>query len=312
MKSILIFGFYLIFGFWQLSKLQAQSFLPDNQIKTVVIDAGHGGRDPGAVGKKSYEKTINLKIALQLGRLIKKNYPKIKVIYTRQTDKFVGLWRRTYIAQKYKADLFISIHTNAARNRYAYGTETFVFGKRGTSSEVIRRENRRLSKEQKKDDFIQTSENQLLSLNFAHSIEKEFIKQKRHSRGVKRGGLYVLRLARMPAVLIEVGFISNHYEEKYMRNQAGQTLIAQAIFRGFKAYKKQTESTGYRIQLAVLSKKNMLLKTGKKAIQNLQIQKLGKVYKHFAIGYKTKSAAQKALVYFRKNGFPDAFLVFGR
>ncbi len=292
------------------SLAHAQSFLPTNQLKTIVIDAGHGGKDPGAIGRYSQEKTINLKIALKLGILISKNYPQIKVIYTRKNDKFVSLWRRTYIAQKHQADLFISIHTNASPNRYAYGTETFAFGKRGTSDEVIRRENKKYGQDYQQDNFIQSPDNQKLSIDLAQAIEREFARQTRHSRGVKRGGLYVLRLARMPAILTEVGFISNAYEEKYMRSEAGQVLIAKAIFEGFKRYKKQVESKKYRIQLAVLSKKNELLKSGKKVIQNVHIQKLGKVYKYFATGYHTKNSAIQALNYFRKNGFPDAFLVF--
>ena len=243
----------LFFSLWSsvVAFSNAQTFLPDNQIKTIVIDAGHGGRDPGAIGKHSQEKTINLGIALKLGQLIAKKFPHIKIIYTRKTDKFVSLWRRTHIATKHKADLFISIHTNASRNRYAYGTETFAFGRRGTSDEVVRRENKKLSQDQKTDYFIQSPDNQKLSIDFAQYIEREFVRQKRHSRGMKRGGLYVLRLARMPAVLTEVGFISNFYEEKYMRHKAGQSLMAQAIFRGFQKYKTQVESKKYRIYLRI-------------------------------------------------------------
>ncbi|HVD99279.1 MAG TPA: N-acetylmuramoyl-L-alanine amidase [Cytophagaceae bacterium] len=230
------------------------------QIKTVVIDAGHGGKDPGCHGKASHESDVTLKVALELGRIIKENCPEVKVVYTRTTDKFVELYDRAAIANKQNADLFISIHCNSGP-KTASGTETFTMGLHTSDEnlEVAKRENSVILKEdnyqQKYDGYDPNSpmahilmanyqkafmEN---SISFAGKIEKQFkTKLKKNSRGVKQAGLLVLWKTYMPSVLVEIGFLTNSTEEKYMSNKTNRVYIASCVYRAFKEYKKEVET----------------------------------------------------------------------
>ncbi len=230
-------------------------------VNTVVIDPGHGGRDPGAVGRRVREKDITLAISLKLGEYIKEHLPDVKVVYTRTTDEFVELWRRAQIANENQADLFISIHCNSARNTAATGTETFVMGLHRSQAnlEVARKENASILFE---EDYMETYEgfdphspeaniiftlyqNAYLdqSLAVASMIQGQFRERARRvDRGVKQAGFLVLYQVTMPGILVEAGFLSNPREEEYLASEAGQAHIASAIFRAFRDYKEQQDA----------------------------------------------------------------------
>ena len=230
-------------------------------LRTVVIDAGHGGKDSGCRGAtNSKEKDVTLAIALELGRKIKATYPNIKVIFTREKDVFVELHRRAKIANENKADLFISIHCNAAvtRKQYAYGSETYALGlhRANDNLEIMKRENDVILMEDNYEnnyDYNPNSpENHIInalvqnkyleqSLNLATKIEREFVLSKRKSRGVKQAGFAVLRNATMPAVLIESGFLTHKTEEAFLTSTKGQIQMANSIFKAFVAYKNEVE-----------------------------------------------------------------------
>ena len=234
----------------------------------VVIDAGHGGKDAGAIGYtlKVKEKTVNLETALKLGALLEKE-PGVKVIYTRKKDVFIPLDDRAQIANKAKADLFISIHANAAENRSAKGTETYTVGSSSANLEVAMRENSVILYESdyktKYKGFDNSSESYIMfdyiqskymeqSVNFASYVEKEFVAGKRTSRGVKQAGFWVLKQTSMPAVLIELGYLSNKEEEAFLNKDANLEKMAKAIHRAFVAYKKKhdgKDGTSYRDEM---------------------------------------------------------------
>ncbi len=226
-------------------------------IKTIVIDAGHGGKDPGCHGASANEKTVCLSIALKLGDQIKKKYPGIKVVYTRDKDVFVELDERANIANKAKADLFICIHANAA-SPAAYGAETYVLGLHRTESQqkVAERENSTIfledDKGEKYKDFdmspdaliarqIQLSVFLDQSISFADKLQKEFTKLNRYNRGVKQAGFLVLYKTTMPSVLIETGFLTNPSEEKFLADTTGQKKMATSMFSAFESYKNELE-----------------------------------------------------------------------
>lgn len=226
-----------------------------------MIDAGHGGHDPGTRGKKALEKDVALKIALKLGSHIEKNIPGVKVIYTRKTDKYIELDERAAIANRNKADLFICIHANSVPGSKAYGTETYVMGlhKDNSNFEVAKRENSVIlmedNYEERYEGFdpnspesyilfsLTQSAYQESSLLFAQKIEQQFKSRVgRSSRGVKQAGFVVLWRTTMPSVLIETGFLSNGQEEEFLSGDKGQELIASGIYRAFKEYKSDVES----------------------------------------------------------------------
>lgn len=226
-------------------------------IKTVVIDAGHGGKDPGCHGSFAHEKIVCLEMALKLGAKIKSKYPEINVIYTRTTDVFVELIDRANIANKANADLFICIHANAGSSS-AYGTETYVLGLHRTEAQqrVMERENSIIALEDDKgakykdfdlspDAIIQLQLQGAVYLNhsieFAEYLQKEFKKIGRYDRGVKQAGFLVLYKTTMPSVLIETGFLPNPTEEKFIGSSDGQEKMSSAIFKAFENYKNQME-----------------------------------------------------------------------
>ncbi len=226
-------------------------------IKTVVIDAGHGGKDPGCHGSFAHEKIVCLEMALKLGAKIKSKYPEINVIYTRTTDVFVELIDRANIANKANADLFICIHANAGSSS-AYGTETYVLGLHRTEAQqrVMERENSIIVLEDDKgakykdfdlspDAIIQLQLQGAVYLNhsieFAEYLQKEFKKIGRYDRGVKQAGFLVLYKTTMPSVLIETGFLPNPTEEKFIGSSDGQEKMSSAMFKAFENYKNQME-----------------------------------------------------------------------
>lgn len=226
---------------------------------TVVLDAGHGGNDPGAIGKFSKEKDINLAVTLGLGKLIAEKYPAVKVIYTRQTDVFIPLQRRADIANENHADVFFSIHTNATKSASTRGAETFLLGlaKSKSNLEVAMKENSVITLEDdyqtKYQGFDPNSVDSYImfeymqdryldkSLRLATLIDKQLQKSGRYSRGVKQAGFLVLHKSACPSVLIELGFITNTAEEKYMNSEKGKNRLAQAIFNAFESYKSDHE-----------------------------------------------------------------------
>ncbi|KXK19429.1 MAG: cell wall hydrolase/autolysin [Candidatus Parvibacillus calidus] len=230
------------------------------KIRTIVLDAGHGGKDGGCLGKDSREKNLTLEYVLALGAKIEKAYPDINVIYTRKTDEFIELHERANIANRAKADLFISIHCNWNPNSNPYGTETYVLGlhRAKDNLEVAKRENSSIFLEndyQKNYDgfdpnspegniLLSMSQNAHLtqSISIAEKIEHEFENTSgRKSRGVRQAGFLVLRATSMPAILIETGFLSNVNEESYMTSSKGKKEIVDNIFRGFERYKSNVE-----------------------------------------------------------------------
>ncbi len=249
----------LISAVFNLSYVNAQGY----KVQTVVLDAGHGGHDPGAKGPGgAYEKYVSLKVILLLGEKIEKAYKDVKVIYTRKTDVFIPLHERAAIANRNNADLFISVHCNSAANRTAYGTETYVLGQHRTDDqfEVAKRENSVIALEKDTEDMyggydpnapetmilISLNLNAFLeqSMSFADKVQHHYTQSlKRNNRGVKQAGFAVLYRTTMPSVLTEIGFISNPEEERYLASTKGQEEIAEALFQSFKKYKETMEGS---------------------------------------------------------------------
>ncbi len=248
----------LLFSALCMSSVFAQNTTKERPtIKTIVIDAGHGGKDPGCHGAAANEKSVCLTIALKLGDLIKKKFPEIKVVYTRDKDVFVELDERANIANKAKADLFICIHANAA-SPAAFGAETYVLGLHRTESQqhVAERENATIFLEDDKGekykefdmspDALIARQIQLAvfldqSILFAEKLQKEFKSIGRYDRGVRQAGFLVLYKTTMPSVLIETGFLTNPNEEKFLADADGQTKMANCMFAAFEKYKNELE-----------------------------------------------------------------------
>jgi len=250
----------LLFGIFCILLIVFNTGYSQQKLRKVVIDAGHGGKDPGAVGKNNYEKNIALAIALKTGKYIKENLPDVEVIYTRSDDRFVELHRRAQIANENKADLFVSIHCNANNSSSIYGTETYVMGLHRSQAnlEVAKLENAAILKEEdysdmyegfdpnNDEDYITLSlfQNAFMdqSIDLASKVEAQFSERAgRKSRGVLQAGFLVLYKTAMPGVLIETGYISNPSEEKYLASADGQTYIASAIYRAIKEYKNELD-----------------------------------------------------------------------
>lgn len=222
---------------------------------TLVLDAGHGGKDPGAVGKFSQEKDLNLALVLKVGELINAQYPDVKVVYTRDNDVFIPLQTRADIANKNNADLFISIHANASENKASKGVETFILGteKMEKNLDVAMRENAvmKLEADYKTtyqgfdpnsiDSYImfELMQNSFMdqSLQFAEQVQQRFVGHlNRSDRGVQQASFWVLLKTACPAILFEMGFISNPEEERYLNQDASMAQMANAIVNAFGAY----------------------------------------------------------------------------
>nr|WP_270089561.1 N-acetylmuramoyl-L-alanine amidase [Sphingobacterium sp. SYP-B4668] len=247
------------------------------KVKTIVIDAGHGGHDSGAKGHQTLEKHLALQVALKLGKLIEAELPGVKVLYTRKTDEFVELYKRIYYANDNHADLFISIHcnsggvsrvtsrnkkgkrvTSSVLNTSAKGTETLVsgYGRLGEQDAAIRENASLLLESNYKDNYqgfdpkdpesyivFSLMKNQFRdqSIKLASYMQNEYVKSGRTNRGVWEKSLAVLARAGMPAVLTEIGFISNPAEEEFMMTDAGQNEITQNLLNAIKTFKRSVE-----------------------------------------------------------------------
>ncbi len=318
---------------------------PPYSLSTVVIDAGHGGKDPGCLGNHVMEKDIALKIALSLGNKIKTAYPSIDVIYTRDKDVFIPLHERAKIANRAGADLFISIHCNyiGKRNK-ATGTETYIMGlhRADDNLAVAKRENSAILLE---DDYTahydgydpESNEGHIIlsmyqnahleqSAALAYAIEEKFThKVERKSRGVKQAGFLVLRNTAMPSVLIETGFLSTDDDEEFLSSTSGQESVADGIFQAFAAYKDNLEmhtvvettdadrmnepKTAFYVQLAASGHELDMKSDPWRVYENVQVKRENDYYKYLAGPFDSLQAAHVAREKFDGDGFNGAFIV---
>ena len=250
LKYLQIVLFVAIMPFVSLADVEKRNF-------TLVIDAGHGGHDAGAIGAYSKEKDINLKVALAFGRLVEDNCPDVKVVYTRKTDVFIPLQRRADIANNNKADLFVSVHTNALpAGRQAYGSETYTLGmaRANANLAVAKRENSVITLESdykstyqgfdpnKAESYVifEFMQDKFMkqSVDLATCIQRQYASAGRPNKGVHQAGFLVLRNTSMPSVLTELGFITTPSEEAYLNSQQGVTELSRSIYNGFLAYRR--------------------------------------------------------------------------
>jgi N-acetylmuramoyl-L-alanine amidase len=259
-RKIFRFGVLILFFLMPLWSFAQKG----EKIQTIVIDAGHGGKDSGALGRLTTEKSINLAVALKFGAYIEENLPDVKVVYTRKTDKFVELSQRAAIANRNKADVFISIHCNSTEGITSVnGAETFVMGesKNEANLNVAKKENAAILLEDNTDAYDNFDPNsteayiifslsqslyQSQSLSLADKVQKQFTKKVgRHDRGVQQAGFLVLWKTSMPSILVELGFINNMKEEQFLKSEKGQTQMALALYRAFEEYKREFESENH-------------------------------------------------------------------
>ena len=313
----------------------------------VVIDAGHGGKDPGAMGPKGNEKDLVLAVALKVGKYIEESLKDVKVIYTRKTDVFVELYRRAQIANKAKADFFISIHANSNGSSKPFGSETYIMGLDRSASNlaVAKKENSVILQEDNYEAQYEgfdpnSAEGQIIfslyqneylnqSAFLAGEIQKQFKERVgRVDRGVKQAGFWVLYKTVMPSVLIELGFVSNIKEATYLFSEDGQSYMASGIYRAFKKYKTEVYDKGsseniendknthktekkdiyFGIQIAT-SKKQVKIKPSKfKGLKNVYEYKDGNLYKYF-YGKETDYSKIDSIYKEIKVKFKDSFPV---
>lgn len=335
-QILLVFIFILFSGM--------NSFAQTKQNFTIVIDPGHGGKDSGARGVVEDEKSIVLDVSLRFGKMIEQNYKDVKVVYTRKTDVFLELWERTQIANRNHANLFVSIHCNAANNRSAYGTETFVMGlsRSQETMDVSKRENSVILLEDNQEKYqkfdpndpeaviafdIMFSAYKDQSLNFAKYVEDEFVRNGRSSRGVKQANFHVLRTNASPAVLVELGFISNQDEGSYLATEQGKQKMTQSLFEAFEKFKKEFDrktrpqedekpkevekpvaGKTYKIQILVSKNKYGPSATQLNGLTGVEVVQVGDVYKYYYGNTNLASERDELLAYVKRKGFKDAFV----
>ncbi len=316
------------------------SFAQGDGCKVVVIDAGHGGKDPGCSGKGSKEKTIALGIALKLGKLIEDNHKDVKVVYTRKSDVFVELDERANIANKNKADLFICIHANANAKASAYGAETYVLGLHKTEAQkqIANRENSVISFEDNTKKYEELTPDMLIartmqlsvflnqSILFANDIQKEFKKIGRKDRGVKQAGFVVLFKTTMPSVLIESGFLTNTTDNEFLIKGENQQKMAQSIYNAFKTYKSQRdevadvikennievpENSGVQFKVQIASSRNEVdvAPYNFKGLEGVEKKKVDAYYRYFYGNTSSYSEIKKIKEEVKKKGYSDAFVI---
>ena len=315
---------------------------------TVVLDAGHGGKDPGNTGNGYLEKNIALSIALQVGKELEKQKD-IKVIYTRKKDVFVNLFRRAEIANKAKADLFISIHCDSHTSN-AYGAGTFVLGLHANQRnfEIAKKENSVIFKEenyeQKYDGFDPNNPESVISLVLmqedyldqsiviADLIQRAFVSDlNRKNRTVKQAGFIVLKYTYMPSVLVETGFLTNKKEGAYLNSSKGQREMSYSIAKGIIKYKsrfsndstlgpinsfsyedssfKQEDDYYLKIQIASSKKRIPLKPYNFKGLKSLSTTKTGSLFRYYYEKTTDYSIAKKFLLKAKNNGYKDAIIV---
>lgn len=314
----------------------------------VVIDAGHGGKDFGALGVTAREKDINLSVAKLLGDMINKNIDGVKVVYTRNSDTFLSLQKRAQIANDAHGDMFISIHTNSiakkAKNRKTIaGASVYTLGLHRTDEnlEVAKRENSVIELEEdyttsysgfdpnSSESYIifELSQNKHMdqSIEFADAIQKEFIETAgRKDRGVRQAGFLVLAATSMPGVLVELDFICNPTQEKFLASKSGQKKLATAIYNAFKEYSSRyrdttdksastkqdatkTKETTYKIQF-LTSNKKIGSKKAFKGLTPIDYYKEDDMYK-YTYGRTSSLEEAKTMLQEVKKKFPEAFII---
>ena len=318
------------------------------RIQTVVIDAGHGGKDTGALGKTSTEKALNLAVAKKFGAYIEENMPDVKVIYTRKTDKFVELSERAAIANRNNADVFISIHCNSTEGTTtANGAETFVMGesKNEKNLAVAKKENASILLEDNTEAYDNFDPNsteayilfslsqslyQSQSLNIADKVQKQFAAKGRHDRGVQQAGFLVLWKTSMPSILVELGFINNPKEEQFLCSEKGQTQMALALYRAFEDYKREFEAenhtsnkpvaqekptpsasgdTYFAVQFASRDKQVSSTDKTFPGVKEVDVYHYNGAYRYISGHFSTKEAATKRQSEVRALGYADAFVI---
>ncbi len=313
----------------------------------VVLDAGHGGRDPGNLGSGFKEKDIALKIVLEIGKELE-NIEDIKVIYTRKTDKFLELHERAKIANKADADLFVSIHCNS-HNSKANGTETFVLGLHANQRnfEIAKKENEVIFLEENYDfhyeGFDPNSPESLIglklvqedyldqSIQLASFIEENFNKNlKRNTRGVKQAGFWVLHNTYMPSVLVETGFLTYKKEGAFLNSSKGQKQMSQAITEAILSYKSNLDQNvgenieidsqdvedddliyseiNFKVQIAASSNKLETKPYNFMGLENISREKSGSVFKYFYGSTSNYSEIQKLKSEAKEKGFKSSFI----
>ena len=336
---------FISFVFLAFQSLFSQN---NNEKFTVVLDPGHGGKDPGNTGNGYYEKKIALEIALKVGAELEKR-DDIKVIYTRKKDVFVNLFKRAEIANKAKADLFISIHCDSHTSN-AYGAGTFVLGLHANQRnfEIAKNENSVIFKEenyeQKYDGFDPNNPESVISLVLmqedyldqsivlADLIQKAFVSDlNRRNRTVKQAGFIVLKYTYMPSVLVETGFLTNKKEGAYLNSKKGQREMAISIANGILKYKTRFKnelivgpinSFNYdesvsevkddyylKIQIASSKKRIPLKSYNFKGLKGLSINKTGDLYRYFFEKTNDYLTAEELLSKAKKVGYNDAIIV---
>lgn len=336
--------FSTLFLVFFIGFLPIQNFYAQQKPFVVVLDAGHGGKDPGKVGYRGVkEKDVALKITLKVGRLLSKKG--VKVIYTRKTDKFVDLHVRGRIANKAKANLFVSIHCNAHHSQ-AQGAETWVLGANGNRKnfEVAKAENKVILMEDNykvrykgfdpnspasfigltllQEDYLDQS------IQLASIIQDNFKSIRRVNRGVKQNIFIVLHQTYMPSVLIETGFITNRTESKFLKSSYGQNKMARSISNSILKYIKQlnvnsvveetpppakktkrnTKGITYKVQIA-FGKRMSTKSSNFKGLRNIQREKAGRYYKYYYESTSSYSTAKKNLRTAKRKGYKSAFIV---
>ncbi len=343
-RKFLRFGVFFLIFLLPLCALAQKG----EKIQTIVIDAGHGGKDTGALGKVTTEKALNLAVALKFGNYIKENLPDVKVIYTRSTDRFVELSERAAIANRNNADVFISIHCNSTETaNSAYGAETFVMGesKNEKNLAVAKKENAAILLEDNTDAYNNFDPNsteayilfslsqslyQNQSLDLAGKVQKQFAGKGRHDRGVQQAGFLVLWRTSMPSILVELGFINNTKEEQFLNSEMGQTKMALALYRAFEDYKREFESenhtsaqaidsekpangtnsdTYFTVQFASRDKKVASTNKAFSGVKEVDVYEYNGAFRYISGRFTSKDAATKRQAEIRALGYKDAFVV---
>ncbi len=342
-RKILRFGVFCLIFLLPLCAFAQKG----EKIQTVVIDAGHGGKDTGALGKLTTEKALNLAVALKFGSYIKENLPDVKVIYTRSTDKFVELSERAAIANRNNADVFVSIHCNSTGTpNSAIGAETFVMGesKNDKNLEVAKKENAAILLEDNTDAYDNFDPNsteayiifsltqslyQSQSLDLAGKVQRQFTqKVGRHDRGVQQAGFLVLWKTSMPSILVELGFINHAKEEQFLNSEKGQTQMALALYRAFEEYKREFESenhtsteppaeakpvapsgTYFTVQFASRDKKVASTDKTFSSVKEVDVYEYNGAFRYVSGKFTSKDDATKRQAELRKLGYNDAFVV---